>query len=329
LIALSHSAKESFNNISSSGSIIIIIFIIRLLGVFSTRITSSFSIYHNAGSEILVFAFLFLAVSLSVVANSSSEDNRILFTPPAILGMVFSVLEISAIDKSIETLRSRPSLSPRIFSDNNNEEIQTPTKIDVEMSSPQYSLVTPKPSSSSSVSSVSSSSSSSLLLQGGSSAKRETLTGLDTLRFFASIHIVLYHFYSDASNNPVWRYFCSWGGSELTLFFMLSGFILAYQYSGSDRLSKLSTLDFWTKRFFRLYPTYLVSILVMCTLLPIKEITVTVLIALIFCVQTWLPFAFENNINTPSWTVGSFLFLYALFPASCKIISGCFFILKL
>jgi hypothetical protein len=250
--------------------------------------------------------------------------------------MVFSVLEISAIDKSIiETLHSRPSISPRTILDNNNEESQTTkinrnhNKFNVEKSLPQYSLITLKPSPiSSSISglSVSSSSSSSAVVPPlqSSGAKRETLTGLDTLRFFASIHIVLYHFYSDASNNPVWRYFCSWGGSELTLFFMLSGFILAYQYSGSDRLSKLSTLDFWTKRFFRLYPTYLVSILVMCTLLPIKEITVTVLIALIFCVQTWLPFAFENNINTPSWTVGSFLFLYALFPASCKIISGCF-----
>jgi peptidoglycan/LPS O-acetylase OafA/YrhL len=39
-------------------------------------------------------------------------------------------------------------------------------------------------------------------------------------------------------------------------------------------------------------------------------------------VTSWTPWAFENNINTPGWTVGTFMFLYLFFPTAMRIISG-------
>ena len=60
------------------------------------------------------------------------------------------------------------------------------------------------------------------------------------------------------------------GGSQLTLFYLLSGFVLAYQYA--DRTVE-APARFWFKRFARLYPMYLVTIILMLAQLDASEYT--------------------------------------------------------
>ena len=82
------------------------------------------------------------------------------------------------------------------------------------------------------------------------------------------MHIIAYHFFRDSDDAPatdhvfsdLWNRFAGWGGSQLTLFYLLSGFVLAYQYA--DRTVE-APARFWFKRFARLYPMYLVTIILM------------------------------------------------------------------
>ena len=86
------------------------------------------------------------------------------------------------------------------------------------------------------------------------------LNALTGLRCFAAINIVLFHFSNPQSFGflaPV----VNAGYIALGLFFLLSGFVLAYNYSGAARAGTLDKVRFWKARFTRLYPVYLLSLL--------------------------------------------------------------------
>jgi len=144
-----------------------------------------------------------------------------------------------------------------------------------------------------------------------SSHKRREIKSIQCLRFFAAMHIVMYHFFQSTT-------FSKWGASQLTFFFLLSGFVLSYQYRGRE--NEICTWRFFAKRLFRLYPTYLLSIAVQCV--QLGTITSTrQLIIMLFSLQTWISDAFTNEINTPSWAIGAFLICYLLFPTTIRILS--------
>ena len=158
------------------------------------------------------------------------------------------------------------------------------------------------------------------------SEERPVLPGLDILRFFAAIHIVIFHYYKkgggyDETASVLFDNFAVWGGSQLTFFFLLSGFVLSYQYS--QKCSTIDTATFWLKRFARVYPSYLFSIIAMILILPISIVKPLVVVCMVFCVQAWSPDSiFSNPINVPGWFIGAILFLYLIFPFSCRIISA-------
>ena len=53
------------------------------------------------------------------------------------------------------------------------------------------------------------------------------ISSLSCLRFIASLQIICFHYYVD-TNTEYLNHINLWGGSALTFFFMLSGFLLAY-----------------------------------------------------------------------------------------------------
>jgi peptidoglycan/LPS O-acetylase OafA/YrhL len=88
-------------------------------------------------------------------------------------------------------------------------------------------------------------------------ARLKALTGL---RCFAAVNIVLFHF-----SNPQWF---GWlapvvnaGYAAVSYFILLSGFVLAYNYNDRARKGELDFRRFWEARFTRLYPIYLLSLL--------------------------------------------------------------------
>jgi peptidoglycan/LPS O-acetylase OafA/YrhL len=165
------------------------------------------------------------------------------------------------------------------------------------------------------------------------------LDALTGLRFFAAINIVFFHFSNPQSFGflgPV----VNAGYIALGLFFLLSGFVLAYNYGNSaraDTLDKLNKVRFWKARFTRLYPVYLLSLLLSWRMVageygahaqPVywKYTALTgqhgmfwvgmVLTPLLL--QGWVP-SLATFLNTPAWAMSAEAFMYALFPWLAKV----------
>jgi peptidoglycan/LPS O-acetylase OafA/YrhL len=148
--------------------------------------------------------------------------------------------------------------------------------------------------------------------------KPERLNALTGLRCFAAINIVLFHF-----SNPLWF---GWfapvvnaGFASVSFFILLSGFVLAYNYAGRARAGELGKVRFWTARFTRLYPVYLLSLLISIQTLPGEYgvhshfifwsgVALTPLL-----LQGWIP-EIATFWNTPAWTMSAESFFYLLFP---------------
>jgi peptidoglycan/LPS O-acetylase OafA/YrhL len=87
------------------------------------------------------------------------------------------------------------------------------------------------------------------------------LYGLDHLRAFAIIFVFFYH-YGRLFPHPDWTNAISaFGWSGVDLFFVLSGYLIASQlFQKIVRLQKISLKEFFTKRFFRIIPAYLLVV---------------------------------------------------------------------
>ena len=97
--------------------------------------------------------------------------------------------------------------------------------------------------------------------------KPARLNALTGLRCFAAVNIVLFHF-----SNPQWF---GWlapvvnaGYVSVSYFILLSGFVLAYNYSGRARAGELELGRFYKARFTRIYPIYLLSLILAWNQLP-------------------------------------------------------------
>lgn len=145
---------------------------------------------------------------------------------------------------------------------------------------------------------------------------------LTSLRFFAGLWIVLFHAApSYLTGSPFWfRNLIVGGYAGTTLFFVLSGFVLAYRYV--PEAGALEAMRFWKGRFARLYPAYAVGMLVSLPML-LQELAATdpagrgPLYAALFLaptmMQSWFP-AVATRWNTPAWSLSTIGLFYILFP---------------
>ena len=149
-------------------------------------------------------------------------------------------------------------------------------------------------------------------------SRRESLPALTGIRFFAACYVVLGHAlpwveHRAALTSPL-KTFLSNGYLAVCLFFLLSGFILAYTYSelapGIQNYAK-----FWEARFARIYPVYLLSLLLA---LPFQFHTLTLksALAVFLMVQAWNPLnpGMTGAWNYPAWSLSVEAFFYLCFP---------------
>jgi peptidoglycan/LPS O-acetylase OafA/YrhL len=159
-------------------------------------------------------------------------------------------------------------------------------------------------------------------------AARAPLPILTSLRFFAAAEVVVFHeVYAESKlQNSVFflRDLASAGSEAVTFFFVLSGFILTYVYSGPLEHGRIqvTSREFWKARLARILPAYFLALLVA---LPhffytafISKITTIPDFALGFVLvplllQAWWPPA-AMAWNTPAWSLSVELFFYACFP---------------
>lgn len=164
---------------------------------------------------------------------------------------------------------------------------------------------------------------------------RPRLPALTSLRFFAALHVFVFHMYAmKIANTAGWtRQVSSIGYVGVSFFFVLSGFILVYTYAGRE----VPASEFWRARFARIYPAYLFSLLftapfffyvtLMIKPAPIPFlvwpqnhlITSSLLVPLL--IQSWVPGA-ALAWNSPAWSLSDEAFFYLLFPALLVWLAG-------
>src|SRR5262249_25395435 len=154
---------------------------------------------------------------------------------------------------------------------------------------------------------------------------RPRLDALTSLRFFAAMHVVLFHMRVTGilAGGPWWfQNFASIGYVGVNFFFVLSGFILVSTSAGPS----LEPRNFWQARFARISPAYLVSLIVSAPFfffavrhltLPFfswsKDHLVLASILTVCLIQSWLPQA-ALTWNSVCWSFSVAAFFYSVFP---------------
>lgn len=148
--------------------------------------------------------------------------------------------------------------------------------------------------------------------------KKSLLPALSGLRAFAALNIVFYHF-----SNPKWfgpfAPIVDNGYTSVSFFLLMSGFILAYNYSDRAQKGQLNAGHFWTARFSRLYPVYIIGLLVSLGMLMAEwharshgEFAAGLVLTPLL-LQGWSP-KLATFWNTPAWTMCTEAFFYLIFP---------------
>jgi peptidoglycan/LPS O-acetylase OafA/YrhL len=153
---------------------------------------------------------------------------------------------------------------------------------------------------------------------------RPRLPALTSLRFFAALHVVFFHFlaYKIVSSAGWLGRISSIGYVGVSFFFVLSGFILVYTYAGRDTRAR----DFWRARFARIYPAFAFSLLLTGPFFFFATLMLNVpffswfsghLKLVMFLVplllQAWVPLA-SLAWNSVAWSLSDEAFFYLLFP---------------
>lgn len=143
-------------------------------------------------------------------------------------------------------------------------------------------------------------------------ARRPVLPNLTGIRIFAAMYVLVYHLFgSPAPGRPWYDAWIDGGYLGVSLFFVLSGFILAYNAPAVSDAKK-----FYVLRLARVYPLYLAA---MIWGLPnyFRHGTKPWMIlfpADLFLLQTWFGPDWAIQINPPSWSLSTEAFFYLLFP---------------
>ena len=148
--------------------------------------------------------------------------------------------------------------------------------------------------------------------------RRPMLPALTGLRAFTAANIVFFHFW-----NPEWfgplAPMMNNGYVSVNFFFVLSGFILAYNYTDRQAQGRFQAREFWRTRVTRLYPVYLLGLLISLPILKLEWLYRTHLqfwqglLLTPFMQQGWSP-QLATFWNTPAWTLSCECVFYLLFP---------------
>jgi len=146
-----------------------------------------------------------------------------------------------------------------------------------------------------------------------------TFRALTGLRFLAAAHVVWFHVGPTTGVAALDR-IRSWGWTAVTLFFVLSGFVLAHRYPRLDGRDALR--GFWWARIARIFPAHAFALV--ATLLALvatgalaswpagwtgRPLGFAVELLLL---HAWIPLT--GGLNLPDWTLSVEVAFYALFP---------------
>ena len=149
---------------------------------------------------------------------------------------------------------------------------------------------------------------------------------LTSLRFFAAMHVLVFHNHLDQLTGAqgAIRNIIRTGYVGVSLFFVLSGFILAHVYLGDGENVSFDRRKFWMARVARIYPVYLIGLLLAAPFVfeahfnPDRPAwsTLKLLVTGGSCctlTQSWIP-PMAMVWNSPGWSLSAEAFFYLLFP---------------
>ncbi len=136
-------------------------------------------------------------------------------------------------------------------------------------------------------------------------------------RFVLALMVVIFHYGKEAFPFGPEDYgltkFVLYSNLAVSFFFFLSGFILIYNYWNK----KVNVKEFYLKRIARIYPIYLVTLLIVAVLSIIYSTVAyegtTNLLFHTLGLQAWIP-GTELYFNFPAWSISVEFFFYLLFP---------------
>ena len=147
-------------------------------------------------------------------------------------------------------------------------------------------------------------------------AERSQLRSLTGLRFLAAIQVVVFHFAQDRFHGVLYN-IVSAGYTGVSLFFVLSGFVLAYTYGRADHTGRVVVprRPFLAARFARIYPMYVLSLAVALPMFLTQPVTNKAQAALLVLMlaHAWFP-STAAAWNGPAWSLSVEAFFYAVFP---------------
>lgn len=155
--------------------------------------------------------------------------------------------------------------------------------------------------------------------------QRAQLDALTGLRFIAALHVLLFHEARGLFGVPTVENLVGTGYIGVQLFFVLSGFILAYTYS-DGHLSRVERRSFLVARFARVYPVYALALFVALPqfatwaagkiaeeqLMGATKVVVAA-ISNVLLAQAWLV-PTVSQWNAPGWSLSVEAGFYVVFP---------------
>lgn len=152
------------------------------------------------------------------------------------------------------------------------------------------------------------------------------LPGLTLIRFLAAFYVFAFHFQSRFKLNlpHALASVIDNGPIAMPIFFMLSGFVLHFKYA----LKYDSFKHFYEARIARIYPTYLLCVLLCLPLiLRVNSLThinyiiplAALLLISALLLQAWYPNLFPYSHIAGTWSVSVEMFLYATYPITRRI----------
>jgi peptidoglycan/LPS O-acetylase OafA/YrhL len=158
---------------------------------------------------------------------------------------------------------------------------------------------------------------------------RTTFTALNGLRIFAALVVVSFHYGTLVDTfqglPPFLQHIAGNGAVGLPFFYVLSGFVLTHAYHGRGPHEEGKKADFYTARFARLFPAYLLSFVLFLPMAAEKFLwhpsapqprdVLTFVwsgVLTFFALQAWTPLS--QAWNAPAWSLSVEVFFYFLFP---------------
>jgi peptidoglycan/LPS O-acetylase OafA/YrhL len=150
-------------------------------------------------------------------------------------------------------------------------------------------------------------------------SRRPHLRALTSLRFFLALFVVFIHYDVQIAKALVPQPFAtSTGVCAVTAFFVLSGFILTYQYFREDET--IDRANFFRARFARIAPVYWFSMILALAIVPAPDFPAPSWLPAMSAtsglfIQSWFPIPqIYFGFNGPAYTLSVEMFFYALFP---------------